>query len=131
MTISAVEIAVPSAERVTVTEDTLSVDLSDGRTIAVPLAWFPRLLHATRRERTHWRLIGKGQGIHWPELDEDISVQGLLAGKPSGESQTSFKNWLEGRVSRLATRSTRPRPSRGLGRARKAMVGPRRVTNER
>lgn len=96
MSISAVEISIPTAERVTVTEDTLSADLSDGRTIAVPLAWFPRLLHATQRERTNWRLIGKGHGIHWTELDEDISVEGLLAGKPSGESQTSFKKWLDG-----------------------------------
>jgi hypothetical protein len=80
MTISAVEMLVPLAERVSVTEDTLSVDLSDGRTIAVPLAWFPRLLHATQRERSHWRLIGKGQGIHWPELDEDISAEPCIRG---------------------------------------------------
>ncbi len=127
MTISAVEILVPLAERVSVTEDTLSVDLSDVRTIAVPLAWFPRLLHATQRERSHWRLIGKGQGIHWPKLDEDISVEGLLAGKASGESQTSFRKWLDGRAPRLTTRSTRPRPRHESGRTRKATVGPRRV----
>jgi hypothetical protein len=129
MTISAVEMLVPLAERVSVTEDTLSVDLSDGRTIAVPLAWFPRLLHATQRERSHWRLIGKGQGIHWPELDEDISVEGLLVGKASGESQTSFKKWLEGRASRLPTRSARPRPRHESGRTRKATAGPRRVSD--
>jgi hypothetical protein len=107
MTISAVEIFVPTAEKVTVTNDTLSVDLSDGRTIAVPLAWFPRLLHATSRERNNWRLIGKGHGIHWEELDEDISVEGLLAGKSSGESQTSFKKWLDERAARLTQRSSR------------------------
>ena len=94
---SAVEISVPNAESVTVTEDTLTVELSDGRTLSAPLAWFPRLIHATPEERNNWRLIGKGHGIHWKELDEDISVEGLLAGKPSGESQTSFKKWLENR----------------------------------
>ena len=123
MTISAVEIFIPTAEQVTVTKDTLSVDLSDGRTIAVPLAWFPRLLHATQRERTKWRLIGKGHGIHWTELDEDISVEGLLAGKPSGESQTSFKKWLDGRASRLTPRSTRPRPRNGSGKREKLRSG--------
>jgi len=97
MTTSAIKIEVPNAENVTVTEDTLSVDLSDGRTISVPLAWFPRLVHATSEERNNWRLIGKGQGIHWEAIDEDISVEGLLAGKPSGESQASFKKWLSRR----------------------------------
>jgi len=100
MTISAVEIDIPSAVKVTVTEDTLSIDLSDGRTVSVPLAWFPRLAHATVEERNNWRLIGKGHGIHWPDLDEDISVEGLIAGKPSGESQASFKKWLNQRQSR-------------------------------
>ena len=89
-----VEIEVPYAQDVVITSDTLNVDLSDGRTISVPLAWFPRLLHATQEERNHWRLIGRGHGIHWEEIDEDISVEGLLAGKPSGESQVSFKKWL-------------------------------------
>ncbi|ADJ27053.1 DUF2442 domain-containing protein [Nitrosococcus watsonii] len=94
MTTSAIKVEVPNAENATVTEDTLSVDLSDGRTISVPLSWFPRLVHATSEERNNWRLIGKGQGIHWEAIDEDISVEGLLAGKPSGESQASFKKWL-------------------------------------
>ncbi len=98
MTISAIEIEVPNADNVSVTEDSLSVDLSDGRTISVPLAWFPRLLHATTDERTHWRLIGKGQGIHWDDIDEDISVEGLLAGRHSGESQASFQKWLKARM---------------------------------
>jgi hypothetical protein len=97
MPTSTVEIEVPNAKNVTVTEDTLSVDLSDGRTISVPLAWFPRLSHASRDERNHWRLIGRGQGIHWEDIDEDISVEGLLAGRPSRESQASFKKWLAGR----------------------------------
>lgn len=106
MTTSAVEIEVPNAEGVTVTEDTLSVDLSDGRTISVPLAWFPRLALATPEERTNWRLIGKGQGIHWEDIDEDISVEGLLIGKPSGESQASFKRWINQRSARLTTPSS-------------------------
>ena len=106
MSISAVEIAVPSADNVTVTDDALSIDLSDGRTISAPLAWFPRLVHATQQERNNWRLIGKGHGIHWEDIDEDISVEGLLAGKPSGESQASFKKWLERRVTRLTRRSS-------------------------
>ena len=90
----AVEIRVPEALNVSLTNDTLSVDLSDGRSISVPIAWFPRLLHSTEQELNNWRFIGKGQGIHWEDIDEDISVEGLLAGKPSGESQESFKKWL-------------------------------------
>jgi hypothetical protein len=113
MSISAVEITVPRAESVTVTDDTVSVDLSDGRSISVPLAWYPRLFHATQAERNHWRLIGKGQGIHWEDIDEDISVEGLLAGRPSGESQTSFKKWLVARSSRLTKRSTRSHTAPG------------------
>ena len=107
MSISANEIEAPNAENVTITEDTLSVDLSDGRTISVPLAWFPRLLQSTPEERKNWRLIGKGRGIHWEDIDEDISVEGLLSGKPSGESQPSFKKWLDRRSSRLIRRSSR------------------------
>ena len=86
-----------NAVRAHVTDDTLSVDLSDGRTISVPIAWYPRLSHATNEERDQWRLIGNGRGIHWPDLDEDISVENLLKGQPSGESQTSFKRWLDQR----------------------------------
>ncbi|MDQ6733110.1 MAG: DUF2442 domain-containing protein [Nitrospirota bacterium] len=107
MTTSSVEIAIPGAEKVTATSDTISVDLSDGRTISVPLGWFPRLVHATQKERNNWRLIGRGQGIHWPGLDEDISVEGLLAGKRSGESQPSFKRWLERRATRQIKLSSR------------------------
>jgi hypothetical protein len=68
---------------VRVTEDSLSVDLLDGRTITVPLVWFPRLLHATPEQRRSWEVAGAGFGIHWPEIDEDISVQGLLVGAPA------------------------------------------------
>ena len=105
MNISAIEIEIPLAQLVTVTEDTLHVDLSDGRTISVPLAWYPRLLHSTPGERQAWRLIASGRGIHWEPIDEDISVEGLLAGRASGESQASFKKWLGSRRSRLTTRS--------------------------
>jgi len=100
MSFSAVEIEIPFAVNVNVTEDTLSVELSDGRTISTPMGWYPRLEHATEQERKNWRLIGKGHGIHWEDIDEDISVEGLVAGKPSGESQPSFKRWLEARQTR-------------------------------
>src|ERR1035437_8972728 len=100
-----IEMEVPFAEDVTVSDDTLCVDLSDGRSISVPLVWYPRLLRATAAERKRWRLIGRGLGIHWEDLDEDISVEGLLAGKPSGESQASFSKWLAKRLSRPTTRS--------------------------
>jgi hypothetical protein len=103
MNILAVEIEIPFAVDVHTTEDTLTVDLSDGRTISVPLGWYPRLEHADPNERTNWRFIGKGQGIHWEAIDEDISVEGLLAGKPSAESQTSLKKWLQGRQNRPTT----------------------------
>jgi hypothetical protein len=95
----------PFATRVKVTDDTLSVDLSDGRTILVPLAWYPRLSHATEKERKVWRLVAGGQGIHWRDIEEDISVANLLRGQPSGESQDSLKNWLGAR----AKRKRRPR----------------------
>ena len=94
---SAVDVPAVLAENVVVSDETLTVDLSDGRTISVPLAWYPRLMHARARERKNWRLIGRGEGIHWPDLDEDISVEGILLGRRSGESQQSFKRWLEGR----------------------------------
>ncbi len=106
MTISAVEMAQPYALRVLVTENTLTVELSDGRTISVPIEWYPRLLHGSTEERNNWKLIGRGEGIHWEDLDEDISVEGLLAGKSSGESQKSFKKWLAERRARITTRST-------------------------
>lgn len=88
----------PNAIDVSVNKDTLSIDLADGRTIAAPIAWFPRLLHATPAERENWRVIGKGQGIHWEDIDEDISVESVLAGQPSGESQASFQRWLDSRA---------------------------------
>jgi hypothetical protein len=98
MNTSVNELQTAKAIEVNVTDDTLTVDLADGRTLSVPLTWYPRLLHGTPQERRNWRLIGNGVGIHWPELDEDISTEGLLLGKRSGESQTSLKKWLEARA---------------------------------
>jgi hypothetical protein len=98
MTSSAIDLRVPEVLAVRVSDDALTVDFNDGRTLSVPLAWYPRLLHATAEERAQWRLIGRGEGIHWPDLDEDISAEGLLLGRPSGESQRSFQRWLASRT---------------------------------
>jgi len=97
MNIFTTDIQVAKIQQVMITDDTLTVDLSDGRTVSVPLAWYPRLLHGSSVERNRWRLIGNGEGIHWEDLDEDISVDNLVFGQPSGESQRSFKRWLEDR----------------------------------
>jgi hypothetical protein len=100
MSISMTEISGVRALEVTVTDDALVVDLADGRSVSVPLVWYPRLFHGTKKERAKWRIIGIGEGIHWPDLDEDVSVEGLLAGKASGESQSSLKRWLTFRAAR-------------------------------
>ena len=97
MSSSAVEQIAALATQVEVTDDTVTVQLADGRTIAAPLAWYPRLLQATVEERAEWRLTAGGRGIHWPSVDEDISMANLLAGQPSMESQASFTKWLTGR----------------------------------
>lgn len=89
----------PTAVRVDVTEDALIVHLSDGRTLSVPVAWYPRLERATPGERAAWELIGGGTGIHWEAIDEDVSVEALIAGRASSESQTSLKRWLAMRPS--------------------------------
>ena len=98
MSSSMVETREATAIRLKIGQDVLSVELSDGRTIAAPLAWYPRLVQGSAKERASWRLIGGGRGIHWPALDEDISIDNLLAGRPSAESQSSFKKWLAGRA---------------------------------
>ena len=98
MTTSPIEHWPALAQAVHVSADTLTVDLADGRSIAVPLAWYPRLASGTVAERSHWRFVGRGEGIHWPDLDEDVSVDNLLMGARSGESHRSFKQWLESRV---------------------------------
>jgi hypothetical protein len=125
MSILAVEMEVPYAQNARVTENTLSVDLSDGRTISVPLEWFPRLVYATPKERSNWRLIGRGDGIHWLDIDEDVSVEGLLAGRASGENRTSLKKWLDKRHSGATGLSG----SGGRSRARRiplqSMISPR------
>ena len=90
----------PSLSRivnVAVTDDTLSVDLEDGRTISIPIGWYPRLAYRTSEERTHFQISGSGYGIHWPDLDEDIGIEGLVLGKKSTESQASFERWLQKR----------------------------------
>ena len=103
MSSSTVETSSILALGVDVTDDMLSVELTDGRTIGAPLAWYPRLAHGTRKERRSWRLIAGGRGIHWPDLDEDISVANLLAGQASSESQLSLSKWLAGRKAKKAT----------------------------
>jgi hypothetical protein len=97
MTSLAVKMEIPRALSVCIDENSLTVELDDGRTVSVPLAWYPRLFHASDEEKKGWRLIGKGHGIHWENIDEDISVEGILAGRPSGESQASLKRWIESR----------------------------------
>jgi hypothetical protein len=89
---------VPKIQGVTITDDTLSADLSDGRTISVPLAWYPRLMNGSVQERDDWRFIANGEGIHWTQLDEDISIKNLILGQPSGESQKSLQRWLKARA---------------------------------
>jgi Protein of unknown function (DUF2442) len=82
------------------TDEALVVDLVDGRSVSVPLVWYPRLLRASINERQQFRLIGSGEGIHWELLDEDISVEGIVAGRRSMESAESFRRWLEDRKER-------------------------------
>ncbi|HLG16587.1 MAG TPA: DUF2442 domain-containing protein [Blastocatellia bacterium] len=86
---------------VEVTDDTLSVDLEDGRSVAVPIGWYPRLAHGTPEERANRQISGAGYGVHWPDLDEDIGVEGLLLGKRSSESASSFERWLQRRREKL------------------------------
>lgn len=86
-----------AAVKVHVSEEELTVGLADGRTVSAPLSWYPRLVHATPAERSGWQLVGGGGGIHWPGIDEDLSVASLLAGRPSGERQESLQRWLASR----------------------------------
>ena len=99
MSTSKVELREALAQDVRISDDALVVDLADGRTISAPLTWFPRLAHGSPQERANWRLIGSGEGVHWQDLDEDISVYSLLAGRMSGESQESLRLWLQRRES--------------------------------
>ena len=98
---------VPAATDVRVTPDLLVVALRDGRVLSVPLTWYPRLAAGTARERAAWQLIGPGIGIHWPHLDEDVSVQALLDGRGSLESVRSLRQWQRARQ-RLANKVLQP-----------------------
>jgi hypothetical protein len=123
MTSSRVNETLVPVQDVRVTDKALEVILRDGRTLSVPLEWYPRLANETPRERQRWRLIGEGIGIQWPDLDEDISIAGLLWGLPSGESAQSLERWLASRrrpppkkLLSATTKKTRvkgPRRSRG------------------
>jgi hypothetical protein len=90
---------IPFVTAVEVSDEAISLELSDARKISVPLAWYPRLLHSRPEERRRWRLIGDGEGVHWDDLDEDVSVENLLAGRRSGESKESSRRWLAARES--------------------------------
>jgi hypothetical protein len=109
MSSSAVDARDALATAVEIVDSALVVRLADGRTISVPLAWYPRLTHATAEEVRDWRFIGGGHGIHWPQLDEDVSVANLLGGQPSNENQISFKKWLDAR--RTTPKSPDDKPS--------------------
>jgi hypothetical protein len=108
MPTSTSDLLAPRTGDVKVTDDELTVLLEDGRRLAVPLVWYPRLLHGSKRERARWRFIGRGVGIHWPSLDEDISVEGLLVGRRSGESQESLKRWFDARRSARPNKRIQP-----------------------
>jgi len=116
MTISSAATDTPAVRHVRVTDRALVVELRDGRVVAVPIEWYPRLAEATRRERRNWELLGTGAGIHWPDLDEDISIAGLLHGRPSGESDVSLNKWRAARgralndPARTASRNRRRKP---------------------
>ncbi len=108
MRASPAETGATTADNVRITRNSIVVDLSDDRTIKVPLSWYPRLQHGTAKERENWRLIGAGTGIHWSDLDEDVSVDGLLAGRSSGESPSSLNKWLASRSKRQPNKRLQP-----------------------
>ena len=97
MSSSTLEIGQIRAIAVRIDDEALTVDIDDGRTIVVPVAWYPRLANGTASERTKWRLIADGTGINWSDLDEDIKVEHLILGVPSAESQKSLQRWLVSR----------------------------------
>jgi hypothetical protein len=88
----------PIATKVSIIDEKLAVDLADGRTLLVPLGWYPRLQYATDSERQNWRLLGEGYAIEWPDVDEHIGIEGLVAGRRSGESKNSLAKWLASRA---------------------------------
>lgn len=111
----------PLAMHVEVTDDELRVSLADGRRVFAPLVWYPRLLHATQGQRQNWKLIGDGQGVHWPDIDEDLSVAGVLAGVPSLESPKRLREYL-----RRASRDGSKRPTRAGSKAKQLATDTRR-----
>jgi hypothetical protein len=111
---STAEARAPAAVRARILNEAVIVDLRDGRTVTAPLTWYPRLLHGSARERRNWRLIGGGVGIHWPDLDEDLSIEAMLAGRPSAESRASLKKWLS---NRKTVASKRMKPARANARS--------------
>lgn len=117
MTSSALATETATAKNVKVSTDALIVELRDGRSVSVPLRWYPRLAEARPAERRHWKFIGPGTGIHWPDLDEDISIEGLLFGRPSGESAASLQRW---RAARQRPANKRMEPTRSGSRKRAA-----------
>ena len=124
MTTSSVAVETAAAKKVRVTDRALVVELCDGRVVSVPLAWYPRLAEASPRERRRWELLGPGIGIHWPDLDEDISIEGLLQGSRSGESAASLDEWRATRTrpakKALQRTSRAPRKQKSRGRSRAA-----------
>ena len=90
----------PVAVKVSLSSEHLTIELADGRFVLVPLQWYPRLINASKAERQNWRILGDGYAIEWPDLDEHIGVESLLAGHPSGESASSLNRWLAGRAKR-------------------------------
>jgi hypothetical protein len=105
MSTSGTELKGALAQSVKVSDDALVADLADGRTITVPLAWFPRLAHGTPAERVNWRLVARAREFTGPDLDEDISVESLLVGRRSGETQESLHRWLQRRESYKSAKS--------------------------
>ena len=103
MSSSGVDTQEARAQSLSLSDDALSVDLFDGRTVIVPLVWYPRLWHGSEQERSNFEIFGEGTYIHWPDLDEDLTVAGLLEGKRSGESATSLKKWLASRSLNVGT----------------------------
>ena len=119
----AIDIQEAQAQSASVNDEALTVDLVDGRTIIVPLLWFPRLWHGRQQERDHFEIFGDGAYIHWPDLDEDLSVEGIILGRASGESQASLKRWLESRKATSSRhRVPKAKPNRPAPRAGRHVV---------
>jgi hypothetical protein len=99
MSSSPTEVRDARAQAIEVREDTIAVDLVDGRTMTVPIVWYPRLWYGTKEERNHFEILDEGRYIHWPDLDEDLSIDGMVAGRRSGGNPASLKKWLAARES--------------------------------